>query len=151
MDFNKALQQRVQSRVQSLTETTNLMPGGPAQGFLPQPADKLVQVAEEQARKIRKTQKVSVSKVTPLRISVPVRGLHYVFEQVLWVPGDAPVSVEARARRAYSAGWGATAAVLLVGLAGLRLFIGACMARRRGRILAATVLLMALYAWLIYV
>ncbi|MFH0953245.1 MAG: hypothetical protein V1873_02835 [Verrucomicrobiota bacterium] len=113
-------------------------------------ASKLLAVAEEQARKIRKTQAVSVTKVTPLRISVPVRGIRYVFEQVLWVPKDAPVSVTMKAKRTSKKGFFNVA--LTAAAAGLFLgvFVSGWMQRKRATIVVAAVLLLVLYVFFVY-
>lgn len=75
-------------------------------------------VAEQQVAQLQKSQAVAVTRVTPLRVNLPTRGLRHAFVQVLQTEVDKPLTIGFSARNDRDAGWIASA------LRGLGAFIG---------------------------
>jgi hypothetical protein len=113
-------------------------------------SDKYVQAAEEQARKVRETQAVTVDKVTPLHISVPIRGMRYAFSQALWMPGDTPMTVTMKASGIGQVGVGRTVAIVVLLFASIMVFVGGWIHRSRIALIAGTILLAMSYLFVLF-
>jgi hypothetical protein len=72
-------------------------------------------VAERQYTKLQQAQEVAVTKVQPLHVNLPTRGLRYSFTQVLQTELRQPMTIHLTATNNKTTGWGMR---LLVGLAG---------------------------------
>ncbi len=76
---------------------------------LEEKAAKLVEyddeVAERQWKVLQKAQAVSVTKVQPLRVNLPTRGLRHTFTQVLQTEVNKPMTIQFRASNAEQIGW----------------------------------------------
>jgi hypothetical protein len=81
----------------------------PADRQLEERAAKLVtyedEVAERQWSALQKAQEVSVTKVQPLRVNLPTRGLRHTFTQVLQTEVNKPMTIQFRASNAEHIGW----------------------------------------------
>ena len=105
--------------------------------------------AQKQAGRIRKIHAVPAAKTTQLQINLPIEGFRYVFEQILWVPDDKPVSVTADVTRQRGKGGLRCVTLIVAGTAFAAMFVGGCMHRRRLQIFVGTVLLGMLYIYIV--
>ena len=62
-------------------------------------------VAEQQVEQLRKAQAVAVTRVQPLRVTLPTRGIRHTFSQVLQTGVDKPLTVTLRAKSTREMGW----------------------------------------------
>lgn len=62
-------------------------------------------VAEQQVAQLQKAQAVAVTRVTPLRVNLPTRGLRHGFVQVLQTEVNKPLSVRFTASNDRRSGW----------------------------------------------
>ena len=106
-------------------------------------------MAQRQAERVRKVHAVPAAKTTQLQINLPIEGFRYVFEQILWVPRDEPVSVDAEVTLQRGKGGLRSLALVLLGSVFAALFVGGCMARSRLQVFVATVLLGMLYIYIV--
>ena len=62
-------------------------------------------MAGRQVAQLQKAQAVSVTRVTPLRVNLPTRGLRHSFVQVLQTEVDKPLTIRLSAVNESEAGW----------------------------------------------
>ena len=62
-------------------------------------------VAEQQVTQLQKAQALAESRVAPLRVNLPTRGLRYSFVQVLQTEPDKPLRIRFHARSDRESGW----------------------------------------------
>ena len=86
-------------------------------------------VAGQQWDKIAKAQQVPTAKVSPLRVNLPTRGLHYSFSQVLQTEPRKPMSVRLYAENTKVPSWISRVGLALIGFCVLWL-IAALLPRR---------------------
>ena len=77
-------------------------------------------MAEQQVAQLQKAQEVAVSRVAPLRVNLPTRGLHHSFVQVLQTETDKPLTISFTAQNEQNFGWINT--ILLLGFVFATLF-----------------------------
>ena len=94
-------------------------------------------VAGLQWDKLEKAQQVSVTKVSPLRVNLPTRGIHYAFAQVLQTELRKPMTIRLHAESTKAPNW-LGRITLAVGGFGLLWACIALMNYRRARNLPAT-------------
>ena len=73
--------------------------------------------AEQQVVQLQKAQAVAVTRVTPLRVNLPTRGLRHSFVQVLQTEVDKPLTIRLSAASEREAGWFKLTALWLGGFA----------------------------------
>lgn len=112
--------------------------------------DRQVEVAEEQAKKIRRNQEVTRSRVTPLRVNLPVRGFRYLFEQVVWVPGDDRVAVSMKARPVGRGNALRYAGVLVAIFLGMACLVFGWLRRKAVAVLVSTAWLALVYVYVVF-
>ncbi|HTX20485.1 MAG TPA: hypothetical protein VMD27_01300 [Candidatus Aquilonibacter sp.] len=61
--------------------------------------------AEQQSSKLQQAQEIVTAKVQPLRVNLPVRGLHFAFTQVLQTETDRPMTIQLFAANAKAVDW----------------------------------------------
>ena len=61
--------------------------------------------AEQQWGALQRAQEITVAKVQPLRASLPTRGLHHSFSQVLQTEVSKPMVIQFAARNVKEVGW----------------------------------------------
>jgi autotransporter-associated beta strand protein len=61
--------------------------------------------AEQQVDKLQKAQEIAVAKALPLRVNLPKRGVHYVFNQALQTEVGHPMTVQFEAINERTTGW----------------------------------------------
>jgi hypothetical protein len=61
--------------------------------------------AGEQWAKLRQAQEIVTAKVQPLRVNLPVRGLHFAFTQVLQTETGKPMTIQLFASSSKAVGW----------------------------------------------
>ena len=59
----------------------------------------------QQVAQLQKAQAVAVTRVTPLRVNLPTRGLRHSFVQVLQTEVDKPLTVQLSAHNDRNTGW----------------------------------------------
>ncbi|MBI3418071.1 MAG: hypothetical protein HY043_22505 [Verrucomicrobia bacterium] len=74
-------------------------------------------MAERQVAQLQKAQAVTVTRVTPLRVNLPTRGLRHSFVQVLQTEVDKPLTIRFSAANEREAGWLKLAMLWLGGFA----------------------------------
>jgi prepilin-type processing-associated H-X9-DG protein len=73
--------------------------------------------AEQQWAKLQQAQEIVAAKVQPLRVNLPLRGLHYSFVQVLQTEGGKPMTIRLLAASAKIGSWPKQVATALLGFA----------------------------------
>ncbi|MEN9678429.1 MAG: hypothetical protein RIS76_4325, partial [Verrucomicrobiota bacterium] len=76
-------------------------------------------VAARQVVQLNRAQAVAVSRVTPLRVSLPTRGLRHTFVQVLQTEVDRPLTVSFDTRNERETSWFKTGLLWAGGFLGL--------------------------------
>jgi hypothetical protein len=92
-----------------------------------------VKVAERQVAQVQKAQAVAVTRVTPLRVNLPTRGLRHSFVQVLQTEVNKPLTITLRAANDRQMGWLKTASLWMGGFIALWIFAAAATFVRRPR------------------
>ncbi len=90
-------------------------------------------VAEQQVEQLRKAQAVAVSRVQPLRVTLPTRGIRHAFVQVLQTGVDKTLTVSFRATATRGMGWGKLLAAWIAGFATLWIACAVVSGLRRRR------------------
>jgi hypothetical protein len=67
-----------------------------------------IKSAEEQVSKLQKAQEIAEAQVTPLRVNLPRRGLHYTFAQALQTETDKALEVTFDAANTRATSWPTT-------------------------------------------
>jgi hypothetical protein len=62
-------------------------------------------VAEQQVAQVQRAQAVAVTRVSPLRVNLPTRGVRYSFVQVLQTQVDKPLTIQFKTRNERGPGW----------------------------------------------
>jgi hypothetical protein len=88
-------------------------------------------VAEQQVAQIQKAQALAETRVAPLRVNLPTRGLRYSFVQALQTEPDKPLVIRLHARNERERGWAQTTWLWLGGFALVWVFAAAVLAARR--------------------
>jgi type II secretory pathway pseudopilin PulG len=89
------------------------------------------EVAALQWDKLEKAQQVTAAKVTPLRVNLPTRGVHYAFAQVLQTEVRKPMTVRLLAENTKVPSWTSRLLVGLLGFCGLWLLTALVNHQRR--------------------
>jgi len=79
------------------------------------------EVAGLQWDKLQKAQQVATTKVSPLRVNLPTRGVHYSFSQVLQTEVRKPMTIKLEAENNKATSW--IGRILLAGVAFLVLWM----------------------------
>jgi hypothetical protein len=87
-------------------------------------------IASLQWDKLEKAQQVNVAKVTPLRVNLPTRGVHYSFSQVLQTETDKPMTLRLLAENTKDPSWIRRIGLTLLGFGVLWLTIGLINSRK---------------------
>ncbi|HWI59800.1 MAG TPA: hypothetical protein VNZ22_21405, partial [Bacillota bacterium] len=113
----QALQLEVQSRVDNAPGQPVAQPqaGRASISFL----NNDVEIAGQQWDKLEKAQQVAVTKVAPLRVNLPTRGIHYTFSQVLQTEIRKPMTVRMEAENTKVPSWTSRILLTLLGFCGL--------------------------------
>jgi hypothetical protein len=90
-----------------------------------------VKVAEQQVAQVQKAQAVAVTRVTPLRVNLPTRGLRHSFAQVLQTEVNKPLTITLTAANDRQMGWFKTTALWAGGFLGLWILAAAVTFARR--------------------
>jgi hypothetical protein len=94
---------------QNLSAANSARFGMPPSNYLipqqKQAAEVEAKVAEQQARQLQKAQAVAVTRVGPLHVNLPTRGLRHSFVQVLQTEVNQPLTVTLRAANDRQMGW----------------------------------------------
>ena len=61
--------------------------------------------AEQQSAKLQQAQEIVVAQIQPLRLNLPVRGVHFAFTQVLQTEPGQPMTIEMRAANTRTVSW----------------------------------------------
>ena len=88
-------------------------------------------VAERQYTKLQQAQEVAVTKVQPLHVNLPTRGLRYSFTQVLQTELRQPMTIHLTATNSKTTGWGMRLLVGLAGFVALWIVVAAVAGRNR--------------------
>ncbi len=72
-------------------------------------------VAEQQVAQLQKVQALAETRVAPLRVNLPTRGLRFSFVQALQTEPNKPLTIRLHARSERDRGWFRTAALSLGG------------------------------------
>lgn len=90
-------------------------------------------VAEQQVAQLQKAQALTETRVAPLRVNLPTRGLRYSFVQALQTEPNKPLTIRLHARNERERGWVAAAALWLGGFGLLWIVAAVTLAARRAR------------------
>jgi hypothetical protein len=81
------------------------------------------EVAGRQWDKLEKAQQVAITKVAPLRVNLPTRGIHYSFAQVLQTEVGKPMTVRLLAENTKTPSWTGRVGLSLLGFVALWLIM----------------------------
>jgi len=94
------------------------------------------EVAGLQWDKLEKAQQVVTTKVAPLRVNLPTRGVHLSFSQVLQTEIGKPMLVQMKAENTRTPGWFGRLAIAVAGFAALWLILAIINSRRHKQAMA---------------
>jgi hypothetical protein len=94
-------------QLQSRQLTANQVPAQAGGAFASQFLNADADVAAQQWDKLERAQQVAVTKVTPLRVNLPTRGVHLSFAQVLQTELRKPMTVQMLAENTKVPSWSA--------------------------------------------
>jgi hypothetical protein len=92
-------------QLQSRQLTANQVPAQAGGAFASQFLNADADVAAQQWDKLERAQQVAVTKVTPLRVNLPTRGVHLSFAQVLQTELRKPMTVQMLAENTKVPSW----------------------------------------------